>query len=319
VQGKLLAAILIYFTSGCGTPPSQTRSTCSSSMPQSSLKIQDGTETSEYPSVVLIMSGPRVGKVSKCTGTIVGHNTVLTAAHCIKGTADSVYVMQTLSLRDAAEHNRAMASAISPRAIISHGPFVSSATNADISELPEDMVVLVFTDNTFKQRDVIVPSLHGRTRPENFSDTIIVGFGKSSASDTSNTSIKRVGFGFYLTEDLFGADLVFTFDRDLDPQSFAPVGGKKYSQTQQGDSGGPLFFKRDNQLEIVGVTSAGGTSSDGQVSRSIYVDLYSEKSLDLFARASEQGAHFTEPSEFLAPGAPSASAGLNGQGTACIY
>jgi hypothetical protein len=315
VQGKLLAAILISFTSGCGTAPSQARSTCLSSMPQSSLRIQDGTETADYPSVVLIMSGPRVGSVAKCTGTIVGHNTVLTAAHCIKGTADYVYVMQTLSLRGA-EHNRAMASAISPRAIISHGPFVSSATNANISELPEDLVVLLFAADTFQQRDVIVPSLYGRNRPENFSDTIMVGFGKSSASDTSDTSIKRVGFGFYLTEDFFGPDLVFTFDRDLDPQSFAPVGGKKYSQTQQGDSGGPLFFKRDNQLEIVGVTSAGGTSSDGQVSRSIYVDLYSEKSLDLFARASEQGAHFTEPSEFRAPGA---SASPNGQGTACIY
>jgi hypothetical protein len=315
VQSKFLAAILIYFTSGCGTPPSQTRSTCSSSMPQSSLKIQDGTETSEYPSVVLIMSGPRVGSVAKCTGTIVGHNTVLTAAHCINGTADSVYVMQTLSLRGT-EHNRALASAISPRSIISHGPFVSSATNADISKLPEDMVVLLFGDNTFKQRDVIVPSLHGRARPENFTDTIMVGFGKSSATDMSDASIKRVGFGFYLVEDRFGPDLVFSFDRELDQQSFAPVGAKKYSQTQQGDSGGPLFFKRDNQLEIVGVTSAGGTSSDGSVSRSLYVDLYSEKSLNLFARASEQGAHFTEPTESQAS---VASAGLNRQGTACIY
>lgn len=285
-------------------------------MPQSSLRIQDGTETSDYPSVVLVMSGPRVGSVAKCTGTIVGHNAVLTAAHCIHGTADSVYVMQTLSLRSAAEHTRALASAISPRMIISHGPFSSSPTNADISELPEDMVVLVFSDNSFQQREVIVPSLHGRARPDNFTDTIMVGFGKSSASDKSDTSIKRVGFGFYLVEDRFGADLVFSFDRELDPQILAPVGPKKYSQTQQGDSGGPLFFKRDNQLEIVGVTSAGGTSSDGQVSRSIYVDLYSEKSLNLFARASEQGAHFTEPSEFRAPGA---SASPNGQGTACIY
>jgi len=315
VLNKLLTVILVSFTSGCGTSPSQTRGTCANLASQSSLKIEDGSETTEYPSVVLIMSGPRVGSVAKCTGTIVGHNTVLTAAHCIKGSADTVYVMQTLSLRGA-EHNRALASSISPRAIISHGPFSGSTTNADISKLPEDLVVLLFVDNSFQQRDVIVPSLHGRNRPENFSDTIMVGFGKSSAGDTSDTSIKRVGSGFYVVEDVFGASLVFSFDRQLDPQTLAPVGSKQYSQTQQGDSGGPLFYKRDNQLELVGVTSAGGTSSDGLTSRSIYVDLYSQKSLDLFERASEQGAHFTDPSEFREP---AAFAGPRGPVTRCIY
>lgn len=315
VRYKLLAIILLSFTSGCGTPPSQTRGACTPLTSQSPLKIEDGSETTEYPSVVLIMSGPRVGSVAKCTGTIVGHNTVLTAAHCIKGTADSVYVMQTLSLRGA-EHNRALASSISPKAIISHGPFSVSPTNADISKLPEDLVVLLFADNSFQQRDVIVPSLHGRTRPENFSDTIMVGFGKSSAGDTSDTSIKREGFGFYLVEDAFGPGLVFSFDRQLDPQTLAPVGSKQYSQTQQGDSGGPLFFKRENQLEIVGVTSAGGTSSDGLTSRSLFVDLHSQKTLDLLERASEQGAHFTEPSEFREP---SAFASPGGPATSCFY
>ena len=315
VRTKLLALMIIYSASSCGAPPSQTRSACPSLFSQSPLRIEGGTETTDFPSVVLMFSGPRVGSVAKCTGTIVGHNTVLTAAHCIKGSADSIYVMQTQSLRGA-EHNGALASAISPRSIISHGPFLSSSTGADISKLREDLVVLLFADNSFQQRDVIIPSLYERNRPENFSEMIMVGFGKSSASDSTDTSIKRVGFGSYLVETRFGPDLVFSFDRDLDPQTLAPMGPKKYSQTQQGDSGGPLFFQRGNALEIVGVTSAGGTSTDGLTSRSIYVDLFSTKSLALLTQAAGQGGHFTTPAELREP---AAFASPTGPATNCIY
>lgn len=294
---SLVATCLLILLSACGAPPSGTRAAaCQPSTMQSPLGIQDGIQTADYPSVALLMSGPRVGNVSKCTGTIVGHNSLLTAAHCIQGTADSIYVIQTNGLRGS-EHDRAMASAISPRAIVSHGPFYVPPGGIDLSQLPEDLVVLIFRDRVFQQRDVLIPSLHDMTRPENFAETFMVGFGKSHAGDSGVDSIKREGKGFYFVNDILGRDLVFSYNRELNAQTFTPVGPKKYSQILQGDSGGPLFMKQGRQLNIVGVSSASGMADDGLTSQSVFVDLYSEKSLSLLKRAVQQGANFTPPSE----------------------
>lgn len=42
------------------------------------LGIVNGQETTDFPSVVFLING-----AGACTGTFVGHNTVLTAAHCL--------------------------------------------------------------------------------------------------------------------------------------------------------------------------------------------------------------------------------------------
>jgi hypothetical protein len=50
----------------------------------------------------------------------------------------------------------------------------------------DDLVVMIFNDQTFKQTDVIVPSLYSLSRPAQFSPVILVGFGKSSPTDTAS-------------------------------------------------------------------------------------------------------------------------------------
>lgn len=127
--------------------------------------------------------------------------------------------------------------------------------------------------------------------------SIMVGFGKSSPTDTSNGSIKRVGSGFYLVDPRGARDLITTYNRAVDETTFQPQGPKKFSQTLQGDSGGPLFVKRDNRLDIVGVLSGGGVYPDGITGSSIYVDLYSARSLELMSRAAAEGAVFTKMGE----------------------
>jgi len=44
--------------------------------------IGNGVETKDYPAVIKLHIQDRFGNISLCTGTIVGTNTVLTAAHC---------------------------------------------------------------------------------------------------------------------------------------------------------------------------------------------------------------------------------------------
>lgn len=284
-----LIILLVALTNqGCGASASRSKS-CTNAKSQTPLAIVDGQESSKFPSVVFIMAGKRSGQMATCTGTVVGHNAVLTAAHCINGNPSDHYIMQGAGYRGA-EYSVALQSALSPKAIISHGTITNSDDQLTLEQMRDDLVVMIFQDQTFKQTDVIIPSLYSLSRPAQFSPVTLVGFGKSSPTDTAQSNIKRVGESRYVYSPSLWQDLVFVFDRDVDDKTFASLGAKKYSQTLQGDSGGPLLLEKQHGLEILGVVSGGGT--DGSTSRSVYVDLYSSRSHELFLKAKSNGAVF---------------------------
>lgn len=292
MNARFTTFVIALLMASCGGNTSRSKS-CSNQKPNQPLAIVDGVETSSFPSVVLFMSGKKGGQMAKCTGTVVGHNSIITAAHCITGSTSDIYVMQG-SRYIGSDHDVALKTAISPNVIVSHGTITNSTGKLAFSQRPDDLVVFIFKDKTFSQKDVIIPSLLKLDRPSQFSEVILTGFGKSSINDHSDTSIKRMGRGRYVYNPTIGKDLVFTFDRDVNDQTFAALGSKEYSLTLQGDSGGPLLAKTSRGLEVVGVLSGGGTSTDGSVGRSIYVDLYSARSLELLSKARSKGAVFND-------------------------
>jgi secreted trypsin-like serine protease len=264
------------------------------------LNIEDGSETDDFDSVVLIMSdipGQPQGSRYKCTGTIVGHNVVLTAAHCIRSAANTTYVAQTGSLRSQQEHDEILKTAVKPKSILTHGTVSHTSTSVNIEYMADDLAVLIFADNTFQSSEVTIPSVHSLERPAKFTDAIMIGFGKSSESDqtASKMSIKRVGSGSYVVDDILGKNIAVSFAQQLNPETLTAEGPQKYSRAHQGDSGGPLFVKRSGRLDIVGVASAGGTSSRGAQFTG-YADLYTPRSLSLLNRATSSGAVFSKPS-----------------------
>lgn len=322
VFSKFLALPLIV--SGCGVQSPQSRaSACQPKVIESPLNIEDGSETSDYQSVVLIIStspGNTSNGGLKCTGTITGHNVVLTAAHCIASSAQFVSVMQTNSLRSIEEIASATRTGLRPHTIISHGTVKGSDRVLSPAMMEDDVAILLFPDQTFKQRDVIVSSLHKINRPPRFADTIMVGFGKNSTNDAtaSSTAIKRVGRGFYFSNETLVRGVVYTHNRMIDPSTFQPIGPKKFSQAHQGDSGGPLFFKRENQLDLVGIASAIGNVGDGQSTYTNYADLHSERSLSLLQQAIAKGASFTEPTKSLQSKSSDATANQKSPNINCI-
>ncbi len=294
---------IFLMTAGCKSSVSVEDSSapCTPSKDNGSFNIEDARETSDYASVVFILSdisGAPAGSRFKCTGTIVGHNAVLTAGHCIRSSARTTYVMQTGSLRSAQEQLDVLSRAVTPREIITHGTSSHTSSAVTPEYMAEDMAVLLFADQTFKSTDITIPSLYKLERPERFAETIMVGFGKSSESDDpSKTSIKRVGPGFYLVEDAIAKGVVVTYTNEMDRQTLISNGIRKYSRLHQGDSGGPLLIRRDGRLDIVGVASSGGPANNGKAFFSAYVDLFTPRSLSLLTRASEAGASFTKPPE----------------------
>lgn len=320
---KVLSTIvaLSLLASGCGSPSPQSR--VSACKPKAKLNIEDGSETSDYPSVVLIISSSPGNTSSggfKCTGTITGHNVVLTAAHCISSTAQYTSVMQTNSLRNIDEIARAIQGAIKPHTILTHGTVTGSDSTLSPAMTADDVAILLFPDQTFKQRDVIISSLHKIARPPRFADTVMIGFGKNSATDTTSSSsaIKRVGKGFYFSNETLVKGVVYTHNRMIDPNNFQPIGPKKFSQAHQGDSGGPLFYKRENQHDLVGIASAIGRVGNDQSTYTSYADLHSERSLSLLRQAMSKGASFTEPNKSLLGQSSDASAKQNTTTNNCI-
>lgn len=320
---SILASSLLL-TFGCGSLSPQARvSSCKPKAKSAALNIEDGSETSDYQSVVLIISNSPGNTSSggfKCTGTITGHNVVLTAAHCISSTAQYTTVMQTNSLRNIEEIARAIQGGIKPHTILTHGTVSGSDSTLSPAMTADDVAILLFPDQTFRQRDVIISSLHKIARPPRFADTIMIGFGKNSATDatSSSTAIKRMGRGFYFSNEALVKGVVYTHNRMIDPNTFQPFGPKKFSQAHQGDSGGPLFYKRENQLDLVGIASAIGKIGDDQSTFTSYADLHSDRSLSLLRQAIAKGASFIEPNKSLMVQSSDASAKQNAPNNDCI-
>lgn len=260
------------------------------------LAIEGGQETSGYEGVVLIYSVRSADNNSfKCSGTIVGHNVVLTAAHCIKGPAESTHVIEADFLRSPEEVRSALQRSVKPHTILRH-PDPVDWTKARMDQAAIDLAVLIFRDHTFPGRGILVPSLSGVERPEERAETIMVGFGGSSADDSTNTTtaVKRAGRGFYYPFP--SPAVLITSDQMLAPGTGQATGPKSFSRAHQGDSGGPLLHKKNDVLHIVGVASMVSLQPDSKLgSYAVYADLHGSKSLNLLRQAISKGASFSEP------------------------
>lgn len=307
-----LLLMVTIFVSSCSSvttvPKTYVSGTCLDKASNVPLAIEGGVQTSDYDDVILIFSEV-ANSGYKCTGTIVGHNVVLTAAHCIRTDKNSTYAIETGSIHNVPEEiPRLIPSAATPRRILQN-PKYSTSQPTQSGKASLDLAVLLFPDRTFNRRDVIVPSLYKMKQPPRFSDTIMVGYGGASAFDSTNatTAIKRAGRGFYLP--LTNGTLI-TSDRMLNPEAAAATGPIEFSRAHPGDSGGPLFYESGGTRLIIGVASLG---SDGNAEANqplsnitLYADLYSEKSLQLLRQAISEGAEFFEPSssQIISPSTP---------------
>jgi len=288
--------LLLATLSCCAPPPSQQASQLCKKQTiadQSSLNIEGGTETSDYPSVVLIVS-EMSGTIQQCTGTIVGHNVVITAAHCMTATPESTYVLQptspwTIGMLQASKRTAAKPTTI----LVNQSP---NTKTTDINGVASDFAVLIFANNTFTQSDVSIPSLFKLPKPQRFSDAVMVGFGLKSASDDGRLSIKRSAPNKIenLLEEVLG--IIQVYARELDPTTGKPTGPVIYGMTHAGDSGGPLLIKNGNKLEIVGTLSKAITPGQAVERYAVYVSLYNAKSIKLLEDAIKKGAVFNKPS-----------------------
>lgn len=213
-------------------------------------RIVNGVLTQDYATTgALLYSGSAASPInannasSWCSGTLIGCRTFLTAAHCVyDDTAASHYwvYLQHGGLRTVAS--------------VAYAPGYDPDFSGDdvaIVKLGADVTGIdPTTINSTHDLDALGTGLAG----------VIVGFGKTGGAAT-DYGIKRAGE--VVTADCDtgatggeGNDVLVCWD------FLAPLGpAGEDSNTCNGDSGGPLFMDFGSGEEVVGVTSAGTSTT----------------------------------------------------------
>jgi secreted trypsin-like serine protease len=195
---------------GCSAPPSEATGTTSSA-------ITDGQPDVGDPAVALLMQGSGLS----CSATLIAPQVLLTAAHCLTGSAPTAAHFGTTPDDDGAT--------IPVARVVAHPEFDPDTYVNDVG------VVLLLHPST-------APVAARATRPLDASlvnqQVRLVGWGLSAS--TGGTRAKRSGSTNVVTET------------DLDFQFVAAP-----SSTCFGDSGGAAFATIDGVEVLVGVTSTG--------------------------------------------------------------
>lgn len=305
---------------GRGNKPSPAQSGGEQGKRTGCLNIVNGAATSDHSAVTLLLSRDNKGKTFSCTGTYVGPNTILTAAHCIPVGMENdlrIFAAPQLDIGRTPEQTAAVfQSGIKPRKIIVKSMDIVTGGGDTLSskQVFRDLALLILHERI---NAPVYPM--AKSPPTAGSEAILVGYGLKTLTDhaaTDSRKIRQYGrnrIQEYSTEKsaIVGASFpnAIRIVGESDEKG-SPAEGR--SLTGSGDSGGPLLV---NHL-VVGVASTGGETPAALPAElkkifpepygSVYATTYSDEAKTLLAEAKAAGAEISEP------GVPTAAAGSSG-------
>lgn len=305
-----------------GTPTDTGKNQC-----LKGFNVINGKETTDYPSVGLIAELDEKNVVGgTCTGTWVGSNTMITAAHCITaGSLTELVYLKGNSISTGEtiqEAEKIVATGIKPSKVIVnadellHGNLQNDLIEMDIAY--KDMAVLIFDKDVAPATTKILDRL-----PSDKEAAVIVGFGATSSSvrtaEAGEKSTKRVGKNHVVVRSELNEafpDLLIMFGRG---ETKDTSGKATDSLSGAGDSGGPIFV--DGAL--AGVVSNGAASEEVQDlseqlgenadNMTVYASMNSTFAKALLDKAKKAGAKFS-----LGSGAGATEPGTGGNGATCL-
>lgn len=208
------------------------------------------SESSGFTGVVMV-SLPGGGL---CSGTIVSHKAVLTAAHCTK--RSGTYLVRGNFSSTAGNY---FDSQKSTSVAVSYGP-------GEVED-PNDIAVLIFPDHTFEASDVIEIA----DSSSKGDIATLVGYGCSNLDTKTGSGRKRMGTNVIAAIDEYLEFYTPVSSTSQNARVRGIIGSSNRAGSCFGDSGGPALAKSGESYKLIAVTHAGGIIDSTIVSQ--YVDV----------------------------------------------
>ncbi len=244
-------------------------------------RIVNGLSTHDLPTVAVLLSdflGDADFATGFCSGTLIGCQTVLTAAHCVEGetASDNFVFLQNVGT-------------VSVSSITIHPSYVdANQPIADVAVLELGSLVTGVDPTEINQIDPssVIPGAAGT----------IAGYGVTLGNN-NDFGIKR--FGRIETANCNDTVPAGAGNTEVICWDYAtPVGAPgDDSNTCSGDSGGPLFMDLGAGNVVAGTTSSGFVADCGTDDHSYNANVYTYRSFIL----GELGADSTSTCGSLAP------------------
>ena len=251
------------------------------------LKVVNGILAANIPAVVQLRS-----KTSSCTGTFLGDNVVLTAAHCMDASPTG---------------GMGLSDGTMPVAMV-HGGVVDTQATTNTSPL-KDVALLIFVSPKSKVWRKIA------SNPPKQGDALIVaGYGQTDFVN-DNDPDGRVRYGYNTVDAISPANATLKYES---PKTTDNLGKGVQSMSGRGDSGGPIISGDG----IVAITSHGSDDDQNLYETDFY--LFSEPGLKAMEDAEAKGAHINGVNGIrkalerpLKPGAPDSDTSTVDDSTSC--
>jgi hypothetical protein len=218
-------------------------------------KVVNGIERVNIPAVVLLTT---IEQNSLCTGTFLGDNVVLTAAHCMDTTSTG---------------GMGLIDGTMPVAMVHGGVVGETAPNA---RPMQDIAILIFPADTSKSWRKI-----SSNAPKAGDTLVVAGYGQTDLI-ADNATDGKVRYGFNVVDSVSVDQALFKYQSNSTTNG---LGQGQDSISGRGDSGGPIF-SGDGQVAL---TSGGTTDAPIFFEEDFY--LFSSQALKVMEEAEAKGAH----------------------------